>query len=59
MPTSLSTNGALTYALKHNRISLFDLVALGKHQASKLNWVGPMVWDEANFLVSRLKNLVL
>lgn len=52
-PTNqLSTNGALTYALRFNRINLFDLVSLGQHQAIKLKWVGPKVWSDAKHIVS-------
>lgn len=48
--TKFSTNGALPYALRQNKISVTDLVFMGETKAKQLKWVGPKVWDEACYL---------
>jgi len=48
----ISTNGALTYALKDNRITLFELVALGEQKAKQLKWVKDKVWNDAKIVIN-------
>lgn len=51
----MSKNGALTYALKHNKLHVVDLILMGEHQAKQLAWVGSVVWSDAIELLRSYK----